>query len=275
MRTPLNPQQTRLFDPLDSVLIPKARQRLLGSWPYVFLYVLLELLPAGALAEHFDTAMGRPSNELYSIEGFIFGAEYLNWTKDQAVNASCYHMDVQDALNLEPVANNLAVRTLERNIARFENAELARMVMADVTVQLVKLLDLKIDIHRLGLTNFFSDMARFGRTRLVEVTIKRFLRQLGRNEIQVYEALNEALHQCYTLGVNHLFADVAKDNDSRRLLSRQVAGWNMRRLMVCVKLRKIVYERVNRVDLVPNLCECAVQNNDSTNPNFSKNTNNI
>ena len=87
MRTVINPQQARLFDPFNNVLTPKARQRLLDSWPGVFRHVLLELMPAGALAEHFDPAMGRPSKELYSMAGLIFLAEYFNGTKDEALDA--------------------------------------------------------------------------------------------------------------------------------------------------------------------------------------------
>lgn len=36
MRTLVNPQQTRMFDPFDGVLTPKARQHLLDSWPVRF-----------------------------------------------------------------------------------------------------------------------------------------------------------------------------------------------------------------------------------------------
>ena len=32
----VNPQQTRLFDPFDSVLTEKTRSRLLNGWPGVF-----------------------------------------------------------------------------------------------------------------------------------------------------------------------------------------------------------------------------------------------
>ena len=223
MRILVNPRQTRLFDPFDSVLSPKARQRLLDSWPGVFRYVLLELMPAGALAKHFAPATGRPSKELYSIAGLIFLAEYFDWTKDQAVNAYCYHMDVQYALNLEPVANDLAIRTLERNIARFEDDNLAQNLMADVTVRLVELLEIKVDTQRLDSTHIFSDMASFGRTRLMGVAIKRFLTQVNRSEPADYETLPENLRQRYAPGVNQLFADVAKDTDSRRLLRQQVA----------------------------------------------------
>jgi hypothetical protein len=51
MRTFVNPQQTRLFDPFGSVLTPKTRQRLLDSLPGVFRHILLELMPTGALAD--------------------------------------------------------------------------------------------------------------------------------------------------------------------------------------------------------------------------------
>jgi hypothetical protein len=223
MRKLINPRQTRLFDPFDSVLTPQARQRLLASWPGVFRHVLLELMPAATLAEHFDPVMGRPSKELYAMAGLIFLKECFHWTKDEALNAYCFHMDVHYALNLEPVAQDMAIRTFERNIARFEEDELAKTVMADVTVRLVELLELKIDTQRLDSTHIFSDMASFGRTRLMGVVIKRFLKQVKRSDPNDYEALAESLRQRYVPGVNQLFADVAKDTDSRRLLRQQVA----------------------------------------------------
>lgn len=223
MRTLVNPQQTRLFDPFDGVLTPKARQRLLDSWPGVFRHVLLELMPADALAEHFDPTMGRPSKELYSMAGLIFLAEYFNWTKDETLEAYCFHRGVHYALNLEPVAQELSMRTLERNIARFKDDALAEAVMADVTVRLVELLGIKIDSQRLDSTHIFSDMASFGRTRLMGVAIKRFLKQVKRSAPADYDTLPEPLRQRYAPGVNQLFADVAKDADSRRLLRQQVA----------------------------------------------------
>jgi len=82
MRTLVNPQQTRLFDPFGSVLTQQTRQRLMENWPGVFRHVLLELMPAGALAEHFDPVMGRPSKELYAMAGLIFLKECFNWSND-------------------------------------------------------------------------------------------------------------------------------------------------------------------------------------------------
>ncbi|MDD5458721.1 MAG: hypothetical protein PHF37_04965 [Phycisphaerae bacterium] len=62
----------KLVDPFDSVLAPQTRKHLLDSWPEVFRHVLLEKMPVGALSEHFDPVMGRPSKELYSMVGLIF-----------------------------------------------------------------------------------------------------------------------------------------------------------------------------------------------------------
>lgn len=223
MRNLVNPQQIRLFDPFDSVLTDQTRTHLLESWPGVFRHVLLELMPAEALARHFDPAMGRPSKEIYSMAGLIFLKECFHWINDEALNAYRYHMDVHYALNLEPVVQNISIRTLERYIAYFEDDALAQTVMADVTVRLVNLLELKIDKQRLDSTHIFSDMASFGRTRLMGVAIKRFLTQVKRHDPNDYEALDESLRQRYAPGVNQLFADVAKDTDSRRLLRQQVA----------------------------------------------------
>jgi len=223
MRKLVDPQQTWLFDPFDSVLTEHTRRRLLNDWPGVFRHVLLELMPASALADHFDPGMGRPSKELYSMAGLIFLKECFDWTKAQAVDAYCFHMNVHYALNLEPVAQDMSMRTLERYIAYFEDDELAKAVMADVTVRLVGLLELKIDTQRLDSTHIFSDMASFGRTRLMGVTNKRFLTQVKRHDPASYEALDASLRQRYCPGVNQLFADVAKDSDSRRLLRQQVA----------------------------------------------------
>jgi len=223
MRTLVNPQQTRLFDLFDSVLTPQTRKHLLDGWPGVFRHVLLDLMPASALAKHFDPTMGRPSKELYSMAGLIFLKECFDWITDEALNAYRFRMDVHYALNLEPVAQDLSPRTLERYIAYFEDDTLAKAVMADVTVRLVELLELKIDTQRLDSTHIFSDMASFGRTRLMGVAIKRFLKQVKRSEPADYETLPETLRQRYAPGVNQLFADVAKDTESRRLLRQQVA----------------------------------------------------
>jgi hypothetical protein len=219
----INPQQIRLFDPFDSVLTEKTRNCLLDGWQGVFRNVILELMPVEQISEHYSPTQGRPTKEMYSMAGLLLIKEFMNWTKPEALDAYRFNIGIQYALNLEPVAQDLSMRTLERQIALFAEEGLAKTVMEQVTVKLVEVLDIKIDKQRLDSTHIFSDMASFGRTRLMGVAIKRFLTQIKRHDEQSYNALDESLRQRYAPGVNQLFADVKKDSDSRRLLRQQVA----------------------------------------------------
>lgn len=223
MQNIVNPQQIRLFDPFDSILTAKTRKRLLDGWQGVFRHVILELMPVDAVRERFDPTMGRPTKELYSMAGLLLIKEFMNWTKSETLDAYSFHADIQYALNLEPVAHDLSMRTLERYIHLFEENHIAKTILSEVTVELVTRLDIKIDQQRLDSTHIFSDMASFGRTRLMGVAIKRFLTQLKRHNISDYESIEVSLRQRYAPGVNQLFADTQKDSDSRRLLRLQVA----------------------------------------------------
>jgi len=180
-------------------------------------------MPVDAVSEHFDPAMGRPTKELYSVAGLLLIQEFMDWTKDEALDAYSFNMNVHYALNLEPVAHDISKRTLERYINLFEEDNLAKATMDEITTKLVEVLGIKIDKQRLDSTHIFSDMASFGRTRLMGVAIKRFLTQVIRLNKQDYNALDEQLRQRYAPGVNQLFADTKKDSESRRLLRRQVA----------------------------------------------------
>ena len=223
MQRTVNPRQIRLFDAFDPVLTPQAQQRLLDGWPGMFRHVILELMPVGELGSHLSPTMGRPSIELYSMAGLILLMEQMNWTKEQAVDAYIFHMEVHYALNLEPVAQKLSVRSLERYIKRFEVEDLAAKVMHDVSTKLVELLGIEIDQQRLDSTHVFSNMADFGRTRLMGVAIKRFLAKVKQYDTDSYELLEELLRQRYAPSVHHLFGDTGKDKESRRLLRQQVA----------------------------------------------------
>ena len=223
MRRIVNPQQNRLFDSFNPVLTVQTQKLLLDDWPGVFRHVILELMPAEQLGGHLHATMGRPSKELYSMAGLLLLMELMDWTKQEAIYEYCFNMAVHYALNLEPVAQDLSVRTLDRYIVRFEEEELASKVMHDVSVHLIKLLDIKIDQQRLDSTHVFSNMASFGRTRLMGVAIKRFLTQVNKHDPAGYGSLDEQLRRRYAPSVHQLFGDTGKDSKSRNILRRQVA----------------------------------------------------
>jgi hypothetical protein len=92
-------------------------------------------------------------------------------------------------------------------VRRFEQDELAEWVLHEVTTCLVEVLGLKIDQQRLDSTHVFSDMAPWGRTRLLGVALKRFLTQVKRHDPAAYAALDSALRERYAPSDLRLFAD--------------------------------------------------------------------
>jgi len=185
--------------------------------------VILELMPVNTLGEHYSPELGRPTKELYSMAGLIFMMEFFDWKKPEALDAYSFRMDVHYGLNMEPVTHDISMRTLERYIVWFEEDDLAKKIFHDVTTTLAQLLEIKVDKQRLDSTHIFSDMANFGRTRLMGVAIKRFLTQVLRHDPSTYEALPEALRQRYSPSVHQMFGNTGKDKQSRRLLRQQVA----------------------------------------------------
>jgi hypothetical protein len=219
-----NPQQGLLFDPFASVLSDTNRKALLESWPGVFRHIILEMMPVETIGQHFSRQFGRPTKELYSMAGLILIAEFNDWTCEQAITAYRFHLDVQYALNLAPNGRNEISRaTYFRYMKIFIEDDLAAGVMHDVTGRLIKDCDVKVKEQRLDSTHIFSNMARFGRTRMMGVTVRRFLTQVKRLASEAYDSLEEDLRERYSVGENKLFGGKGKSEEHRRLQRQQVA----------------------------------------------------
>ncbi len=216
-----DPRQNRLFDPFEGV-IPPAGWKIIGNgWQGVFRHVILEVMPVDELAQHFSDCLGAPTKELYSMAGLVFLDDFFDWNTQEAVEAYVFRSDVQYALNLEPGAT-LCTRTLERYQQLFRDDDLAARVFENVTTRLVDALDLDVSRQRLDSTHVFSNMATFGRAKLMAVAIKRFLTQLQRHDLDAYAALPEEFRKRYEPAQSRLFAD-AKDADTRTRYRQQAA----------------------------------------------------
>ena len=219
----VDPRQKALFDPFRDRFSPKAYKTVTQGWQGVFRHVILQLMPVDVLEGAFDPQLGRPTKELYSMAGLVFLMEFNDWTHEDAVHAYMFGQDVQYALNLPTEQVSLCERTLERYLDLFRENELAGRVFTEVTASLVELLEQDVRKQRLDSTHVFSNMATFGRTRLMAVTIRRFLTQVKRHAPAAYEALPQDLRERYAASEHRLFAVAAKDAPSRARLRQQVA----------------------------------------------------
>lgn len=189
VRRLVDPNQVDTSNEFLDILSPVALRRLQESWQHLFRRVILELLPANALAAHFHDVMGRPTKELYSVAGLLLIKEFMDWTNERAADCYMFDVSVQYALNLQPQQQSMCQRTVERYNKLFREDELASQIMQQVTVNLVERLELDVSRQRLDSTHVQSNMATFGRTRLMGVAIRGFLIQLLRTDESAYGAL--------------------------------------------------------------------------------------
>ena len=218
-----DPAQINLFDLETSFLADIALKRLETSFYSVVRHVILSLLPAQKIANHFHPDTGRPTKELYSMAGLILLKEFKNWTTAEAVESYLVDYRTQYALNIGRDNISFCERTLERYMAIMRSDKLAIEIFDTVTAKLIEELDIKISSQRLDSTHVFSDMATFARTKLMGVAIKRFLTQLKRHHLTDYEKLDPEILVRYKKEENSLFADHSKDKSKRSNLREEVA----------------------------------------------------
>jgi hypothetical protein len=111
------------------------------------------------------------------------------------------------ALNVVPTTAGMSHASIERYMKLFAEDDIAADVFHRVTSALIEALELDVSRQRLDSTHVFSDMATFGRSKLMGVTIKRFLTQLKRHHAELYEALPQELRSRYAPSQAKMFGD--------------------------------------------------------------------
>ena len=220
MRYAVNPQQKSLFDPAETMFSPMAIKYMRQDWPGLFRTQILHLMPVGKIAEHFHPTLGCPTKELYSMAGAIFLKEFFNLTIEEAVRRCLTDGSWHYALNLVPTEASMSHATIERYMALFVKDDIAAEVFHRVTSALIEALELDVSHQRLDSTHVFSDMATFGRSKLMGVAIKRFLTQLKRHHRAEYDDLPEELSSRYAPSQAKMFADYT---GGRQLLRQTTA----------------------------------------------------
>lgn len=216
---PDDPSQNGLFDIEQcswwyTQLDPAALRRLENKIEGFMRKSILKLMPAQEIGKSFDPEAGRLSKELYAICGLLLLAEFYNWTIEQAVDAWCFNSAVQFVLNLPHNKQYLCKRTVDNYRKVLREDEQAQKIFEEVTAEIVRQLNLTISKQRLDSTHLFSDMAQFGRLKLLAVTVKRFLVQLKRHDPKSYAALPQELKERYASSESRLFGMGSKKQQS-------------------------------------------------------------
>lgn len=220
MRHAVDPRQTSLFDPAEAMFSPMALKWMRRGWPFVFRTWFLERMPVSKVARHFHARIGCPTKELFAMVGVLFLKEAFNLTIEATVEHFLTDASWHYALNVNPMGASLCTATVERYMRLFVEDDLAAEAFDGVTGALIEALEIDVSRQRLDSTHILSDMATFGRTKLMGVSIKRFLTQLKRHHRGLYDELDEELRSRYAPSPGRLFAAFKGE---RRALRQRVA----------------------------------------------------
>jgi len=216
MRHAVDPRQKPLFDPAETMFSPMAIRYMRQDWPGLFRTQILHLMPVGKIAERFHPTLGCRTKELYSMAGAILLKEFFDLTIEEAVRRYVMDSAWHFALNVVPTTAGLSHATVERYMKLFAENDIAAEIFHRVTSALIAALELDVSRQRLDSTHVFSDMATFGRTKLMAVAIKRFLTQLKRHHRSLYDALPEAFRGRYAPPQSKLLDDLTGPRRQRR-----------------------------------------------------------
>lgn len=207
---------TEKFGWWHSRLAPSAVVRLENGMEGFFRRSILALMPAEIIGEKFDPVMGCPTKELFAMSGLQLWAEFHGWTVDETADAVAFNTALQYALNLPPDHQYLCPRTVDNYRRIFRESEVAQGVFESVTARIVAELQINIKKQRLDSTHVLSNMAKFGRLKLLAVCVQRFLAQLKKNKLADYEALSAELRERYDMAPSRLFFGGKKATKTER-----------------------------------------------------------
>lgn len=219
MEKPDGLKQNSLFDTESfgwwhTQLDPGVLRRLDDGIEGMIRRTVLRLMPAEEIGNAFSEDFGRPTKELYAICALMLLAEFKDWTIDETADAWSLNAAVQYALNLPRDRQSLCPRTVDNYRRILRESQSAQGVFETVTAEIVRELGICIKKQRLDSTHVLSNMAKFGRLKLLATTVRRFLVQLKRHALAEYEALPEPLKERYHAAESRLFGSGTKQTQN-------------------------------------------------------------
>jgi hypothetical protein len=97
----------RLFDPWGH-LGPKRRKLLDESWAGLFRKEILPDLPVDKMAPFFDAGLGRPTKELYTVQGVLILQQMHDLSDEETVQQLAFSLQWHYALDIASDSDNAA-----------------------------------------------------------------------------------------------------------------------------------------------------------------------
>lgn len=202
---------------------PKRRTLLQESWAGFFRDHVLPHLPVERLCPFFSETMGRPTKELHAMLGVLILQQLHNITDNEVVQQLAFNIQWHYALNITGFSDDeayLCPKTLwsVRQVVIEQNID--KILFEQITDHFIKTFDVETGKQRLDSVHIKSNMRHLGRVRIIAATINKFLVNLKRHHLDLYDNLSEELKDRYKNDQALSVFSLVKPSDSRKTLEQ-------------------------------------------------------
>ncbi|MFO8068308.1 MAG: transposase [Bacteroidales bacterium] len=199
----------------------KRRQLLGDSWAALFRDELLHKLPVEKLAAHFTADFGRPSKDLTTcLAGALF-QQIFDLTDIQTQEKLAFDIQWHYALDLPEKSDKFkyfSLKTIWNVRQTLIKNEIDKEMFKVIGDRLAEIFKVNTDMQRIDSVHIKSNMRKLGRINIVVQTIKKFLRNLKRQDKEAYQLLESDLIDKYTSKQkDNVFSRVKPSESSKTL----------------------------------------------------------
>ena len=211
----------RLFDPWGH-LGPKRRKLLDESWAGLFRKEILPDLPVDKMAPFFDAGLGRPTKELYTVQGVLILQQMHDLSDEETVQQLAFSLQWHYALDIASDSDNAAYicpKTLWNMRQVVTDHGLDTVLFNHTTDKLAKVFKVDTAKPRLDSVHIKSNMRRLGRLGILVRTIHKFLINLKRHHAELFATIEPDLVDRYFTEKSLGCFSLVKPSNSQRTLA--------------------------------------------------------
>ncbi len=177
------------LEPWRNIYSLRKLKLLQKSWAEVFRKHILPLLPAEQIFHLYSSHRGRPTKELYSIMGTVVLQQFFDLTDSETIKELAFNELWHFALECFDEDNQvISEKTLWTMRNQLVELGLSEQIFSVATDHLIKYFNVDISKQRIDSVHVYSNMARLGRIRILGRTIIKFLKNLKRQHLEIFNA---------------------------------------------------------------------------------------
>jgi len=214
-----------MFDPWD-YLGSKRRKLLEESWAGLFREHVLNELPVGKIAPFFHEDFGRPTKEMYTALGTVVLQQAHDLSDEEAIDQLAFSTQWHYALDIPDESDGskyISPRTLWNLRRIVTDNELDGVLFENVTGRLVEAFKVDTSKQRLDSVHIKSNMRRLGRIGIFAQTIRKFLVNLKRQRVELFNELEPEFVEKYLPKKGHGCFSFVKPSESAKRLTEVAA----------------------------------------------------